>query len=476
MSDRSIPLAHESLRSSTPWRLKQLDSRRRPDHEHEHPTLGPETILHLQRQAGNAAVADLLAGGVSTLGRLVAVATQLLAKAIATGVEASENQLTDQLFWQEHPSLRGEKLQAGSPETLRWLRIRDTVVRPLLRTHPKPGQSEGSAPTTGASHRPAGMVPVDQVAAQSGGSTATAGGKSASTSDKYFVQDVGQYQDIDEAGKTRVWQYGSSGENICNMTSLTMGLVSMAGEAEVRTRIIALLRSKGMHAGAEVNLGSHRKPKWVPLDKALDDPKVAERIDLLDLVTAAAIGQHGTYQDVTLAGTIARIARESGLATKSESVSGQPKLETEKGRAMAAELLVSGKRVIVGTVNHYVYLIEVRGDGVIVHDPAGARVEPSLARPIFLHRNEVSDIAVEWSTLDSTRRERAVRRISTNAQAATIVNRLGEISAMAVTEHKSALAALAKEHRGDIAMGASNFYATNEFSENKLRLMVSLVS
>jgi hypothetical protein len=409
-------------------------------------------------------VTDLLTRGISTLVGLPDRADQLLSKLVASGVEAHENKLTDELFWAEHPTLRGEKLQPGSQDAARWLEIRETVVRPSLRARAKasPAASQGAAGAPGGP--PAGMVPVDVVAAQSGGGTA------ASTGDKYFVQDVGRYQDVDEQGKTRVWAYGSSGMNICNMTSLTMGLVSMAGEAEVRAKIITLLRSKGIHAGASVQVGG----KWLSLAEALDDPKVVDRIALLDLVTAAAIGGQGAYKTVTVPDTIARVARESGLAARSETVRGQPGLATAKGRNLAQEMLAAGKRVLAGTVNHYVYLIEVRADGVVVHDPAGARVEPSLKGPIFLHGGSASGIAYEWSRLDGARRERAVRRVSTNAEAAAVVNRLVEISAMDEAERKKALAALAKDHPGHIAMGASNFYAATEFAENQLRLMVSL--
>ena len=475
MSPPALLLAREPVRARVPWRRAQFRSHSGAQpYDLEHSTLGPETILRLQRQAGNAAVTELLTGGLSSFTNLAAVATELLSQALASGIEASQNHLTDELFYKEYPKLRGEKLHAGSPEAMRWLRIRDTVVRPMLRSHPKRATPDGSTPAAGESHGPAGMVPVDQVAAGSGGSSAggatMAAAKTASTGDKYFVQDVGRYRDVDEAGKPRVWANGSSGMNICNMTTLTMGLVSMHGEAEVRSKIIALLRSKGMHAGASVQVGG----KWLPLADALGDPKVADRIDLLDLVTAAAIGEHGNYQDVTVPGTIAHLARESGLATKAETVRGQPRLATEKGRALAQEMLASGKRVLAGTVHHYVYLIEVRDDGVVVHDPAGARVEPGLKGPVFLHGGTVRGIAREWGNLDSARRERAVRRVSTNAEVAAIVNRLAEIWSLEKNERESALTALAKEHSGHIATGPSNFYAASEFSENDLRLVVSL--
>lgn len=444
--------------------------RQRPEAlERKGPIPGHETILYLQRQAGNDAVTGLLTGGMSALGSLAALAAELLWKSVATGETMSENQLTNELFWIEQPSLRGEKLEAGSPGAVRWLRIRDAIVRPLLHSDLKTEAPQASGATQGPTAGPPGMVPVDQIAASSAAADSS-GAKGASTSDKYFVQDIGRYQDVNEKDQPRLWKYGSSGMNICNMTSLTMGLVSMAGEAEVRTKIIGLLRLKGMHKGAAVQIGG----KWVPLAEALDDPKIADRIALIDLVTAAAIGEEGEQKTVTVPATLARVARESGLAAKAETVRGQPQLATKTGRTLAREMLASGKRVIAGTINHYVYLIEVRDDGVIVHDPAGARVEPTLTGPIFLHGGTVNGIASEWSRLDAVRRERAVRRVSTNPVVAAIVNRLVEIWAMDETERKPSLAALAKEHVGHIATGSTNFYATSEFAENQMTLKVSL--
>ena len=462
VSDRSLVFAPDRSPQHRPVSRKANKTLGRAAGRYEHPNLERDTILRLQRQAGNEAVSGLLTQGMRAVGDLVNAGEQLLSSAVERGVAARENQLTDELFWLARPDLKGEKLAPGSPETMRWLSIRETVVRPLLRSRSKTPTESGWGPGPTAGAGPKGMVPVDQVAAASAGS--------ASVSDKYFVQDVGRYQDTDAKGAVRIWSYGSSGMNICNMTTLTMGLVSMAGEAEVRAKIIALLRSGGLHAGASVQVGG----QWVSLADALDDPKVVDRIALLDLVTAAAIGEGGNYQDVTVPGTIARVAKQSGLAVASESVRGQPRLATEKGKAMAQEMLASGKRVLAGTVNHYVYLIEVADDGAIVHDPAGARVEPKLKGPVFLHGGGARSVAREWSGFDTTRREAAVRRTSTNPDAAAVVNRLVEIWATPEAERNAVLASLVKDHPGHIATGARNFYATSEFSDHDLRLVVSL--
>lgn len=49
-----------------------------------------------------------------------------------------ENKITNEVFWQRHPSLRGIKLNAGSPAAVEWLRLRDQHVRPALARKPAP--------------------------------------------------------------------------------------------------------------------------------------------------------------------------------------------------------------------------------------------------------------------------------------------------------------------------------------------------
>ena len=436
---------------------------------------GLDTVLRLQRDAGNQAVAGWLAPALTELGQLVRDGERLLLEAVRSGEAVGENSLTDALFWLEHPRLRGAKLRAGTPAALRWLQLRDVVVRPLLRPRTGGGH-QGGAASTGAAIQPPGLQPAAQIAAEStagargqaAGAT-KAGASKAGTGDHYFTQDVGHYQDVNDAGKPRVWLYGSSGANVCNMTSLTMSLVSLAGEAEVRAKMIGHLRASGMHAGASVQVGG----QWVPLAGALDDPKIAPRIETLDLVTAVAIGTHGGYGDVTLASTIARVARETGLAT-AETATGPVHLADREVRAAAAQLLAQGTRVIAGTVNHYVYLVEVRDDGVVVHDPAGARVTPGLTRPIFLHAGAAGKIAREFLSMDGERRATAVRRVATNPPAAAVVHELPRIATLSEADRATALRALADAHPEHIATGALNFYANDEFAANDLRLRVTL--
>lgn len=55
--------------------------------------------------------------------------------------EADENKLTNELYYRRHEDARGIKLERGSPGAREWLQIRDTIVRPALR-------SNGSLSTT----------------------------------------------------------------------------------------------------------------------------------------------------------------------------------------------------------------------------------------------------------------------------------------------------------------------------------------
>lgn len=414
-----------------------------------------------QSSSGNRAVQRLLGGAASELvdlAMLTVEATRLLVTGLVGGAGAAvTNELTDALFWFAHPDLRGARLEPGTPEAQQWLTIRDSVVRPLL--HPKPGTPAADAHKAAV---PADLTPTDQVAAASGSAT------TAGTDDRYFTQDAGHYQDT-SGGTVRVRMYGSSAANVCNMTALTMSLVSIAGESELRTRLIGLLHTAGMHEGAQVQVGG----RWTPLATALDDPKIVARIETLDLVTAAAIGTSGGYGSVTKAATIARIANATGLATASEAT-GAIHLTDAKVRAKAAALLAAGTRVIAGTVNHYVYLLEVRDDGVLVHDPAGARVQPDLSGKLFLHNGSAAHLAREFLGFDAARRERAVRRLSQNPALTPLVDRLQATAAINGTDRAAALTALGKDFPGGHETGERNYYAAGEFAENDLRLRVTV--
>ena len=413
---------------------------------------------------GSGVVAAIGAAG------LVPAALRML---VAAG-QGDPNALTNLAFWAAHPELFGTKLQPSQPGfaqlSAEWIRLRDGIVR---AAHSASSAKQTAPTTTPATQSAPGTVPADVVAAESP-PPRVAGATQAGSGDKYFAQGAGHYQDVadtgEKAGQVRVWLYGSSGANVCNMTSLTMGLVSMAGEDEVRARMIGLLRTAGMHAGAQVQIGK----TFVDLAAALDDPRMSARIRTLDLVTAVAIGRHGSYKSVTDAGTIARVARDAGIATKAKEATGQIRFTNPAVRAKAAQMLADGTRVILGTVNHYVYLTEVRGDGVVVHDPAGARVTPGLKGYLFVHAGNGAAMAAEFLKMDAGRQAAAVRRVTTNPAAAAVINELPAVAALPKAQQAAAAAQVAAAHPGHVETGASNFYATSEFAENDLRLRVTL--
>jgi hypothetical protein len=86
---------------------------------------GLVSALHLQREAA--------AAHESSADELRATAEKVMVDAVALFGVVNENEATDQVFWLEHPDLRGEKLKAGTSEAQEWLRLRDAVVHPTLR-------------------------------------------------------------------------------------------------------------------------------------------------------------------------------------------------------------------------------------------------------------------------------------------------------------------------------------------------------
>jgi hypothetical protein len=418
--------------------------------------------------------AKAAAGGSGILAAIGAagLVTAALRLLVAAG-HGDTNALTNLAFWTNHPELFGTKLMPTQPNfaqlSAEWIRLRDGIVRAAHTA----SVGKSAAPATPATQPAAGTVPADVIAAESP-PPGPAGPARAGSGDRYFAQGVGRYRDVadsgEKAGQVRLWLYKTSGANVCNMTSLTMGLVSMAGEDTVRARMIGLLRTAGMHAGAEVQVGG----KWVGLAAALDDPRLSARIRTLDLVTAVAIGRHGVYKDVTEIGTIVRVARDAGIAPKAAAAKGNIRFTDPQVRARAAQMLADGKRVILGTVNHYVYLTEVRDDGVVVHDPAGARVTPGLKGYLFVHAGNGAAIASEFLKMDAGRQEAAVRRVTTNPAAAAVINELPPIAALPAAERAAAVARVATAHSGHVETGVSNFYATSEFKEHDLRLQVTL--
>lgn len=284
--------------------------------------------------------------------------------------ERNENVLTNEAFWAGHPELRGQKLAAGTPEAQAWLRVRDEVVRPALKTAvpPKPAAApvaSGGSAKDAKDAKPAAKPepkpePKDKEAAKP-----AVPGATASSDDKYYCQGDNSYDD-DEAN----WLNGSAAANTCNMTALVMALVSMAGEAKVREGLAALCRKKGSRAGAKIKAGTRSQL----VTTVLKTPALLALVQLEDLAIAAAVKSTDSYKGVTFLGTIMKIAKESGIASAARTAKEtEEDLWKPEAREAAKAALAKGQRVVCGTINHFVYLTEVRDDGIVVHDPAGLR-------------------------------------------------------------------------------------------------------
>ncbi len=376
----------------------------------------------------------------------------------------NEDQATDQVFWLEHPDLRGEKLQAGTPMAREWLRLRDELVRPAIQDlrkqlaaaskaspkpaaeQPKPAQS--SNPQAAATDRPAGK---------------------AGPGDTYLTQNYNTYKD----DQNSAWKAASG---TCNVTSLSMGLVSLTGsEQAVREKLADLLRREGMPAGATCQVGG----VYVLIADVIADPKLLAKARVQDLAAAAVLvqnlNQKGEHlNDLLSHGLLMQIATKIGLKAESHGKGwhGTDSLADPKLRTKVKEMLDQGTRVVGGTHNHVVYLVDARDDGVVMHDPAGARL--ALDAPWFLNSGEASGRWIS-ALFDAKRRETAVRRASTNPELQPVMQRLVEIAEMDKGPARTkATAGLGKEFPGFIAMGANNFYDVADIVELKATISFTL--
>jgi hypothetical protein len=91
----------------------------------QHPRETDEIVGFVQRSFGNAFTDEVLARPASV--DLNAAARQ----ALDAGVH-DENKLTNEVFWQRYPGLRGRRLTPGTPLSKEWLAIRDDVVRRVV--------------------------------------------------------------------------------------------------------------------------------------------------------------------------------------------------------------------------------------------------------------------------------------------------------------------------------------------------------
>src|SRR5262249_39717206 len=145
-----------------------------------------------------------------------------------------------------------------------------------------------------------------------------------------------------------------------------------------------------------------------------------------------------------------------------------------EARKQAKLRLDKGEQIIVHTPNHICYLVDATDDGVVIHDPAGARLSPEGA--MFIDSGTVSDLW-DWRWLprlkSATAQETARRRLSQNSAALAVVEQLIALTSLKGQEYKDAAKKLKSMHE-TIEMGADNFYAASECAAYNLGIAVDL--
>lgn len=394
--------------------------------------------------------------------------------------ERNVNSITDMVFYKVHPELTGKKLKAGSPEAQTWIWMRDTFVMPAVRAAPstiaarEPAQSHAQTeakteakpqaeakPQTETKPQPQPQQAAPQPApqpqpqqAQGGHEQSHAGG---GLDNVYRTQNDNQYM----AGGT------------CNMTSLTMALLSFADGDEMKVKQGAgiALKSLGKPLGG-IKLPSKQK---VDLLHAIDTPDLLAQIQIEDLLTTFA---NMKGWDVTNGNVILKVAKATGLVHGGDVSAFKHNLKDAKGRKHAADLLAGGNQVILGVQGgpgHYVFLRQVLDDGVIVHDPAGCRCQYDA--PFFVSSIQATD----WGLRGMMSRlgtpgwpDAARRRLSHNPAMLAIVEKL--IAARG--QHGKEQAATIKElATGEwLAMGETNFYNIADMARYQMDIRVEMTA
>jgi Domain of unknown function (DUF4157) len=282
----------------------------------------------------------------------------------------------------------------------------------------------------------------------------------------YLTQNLNTYSDAD----TGNWE---ALMGTCNVTSLSMALTSLAGEDVVRSKVAALLARRGVPKGATCVIQGKRQA----ISQVITNPDLVKQASLPDLVAAAAImvgpASLAWNKKLQSHAVLGQVAIDAGLATTAKEM--DKPLTDPKVREAAKELLDNGSRVVGGTQGHIVDIIDVLDDGVVIHDPAGARVSLSTPAP-FLYSTPKGRWESTWLSALSTddRRDTALRRAQTNPDIRPIVERLVEISKLTDKERSAGFTELRKQLPGFIAMGARNFYDLKDLKVYEATVAFSL--
>ena len=142
--------------------------------------------------------------------------------------------------------------------------------------------------------------------------------------------------------------------------------------------------------------------------------------------------------------------------------------------ARAKTLLAEGKRVIVGTVGHYVYLTAVLDDGILVHDPAGARVQVS-GTPKYLWPGSAAGKLGHWDGgLKGDLLPTTLRRVSHNAKVRAAFEQEAAALTLKGQARTDARNAVKQDHGGTLNTGENNFYSLDELDTYNCRIRVIL--
>ncbi|TNF32189.1 MAG: hypothetical protein EP329_11000 [Deltaproteobacteria bacterium] len=368
------------------------------------------------------------------------------------------NLLTDEVFFALFPWLRNVKLSPGSGEAKAWIEVRDKAAKPEL----KAAKDAPKKPEEKAEEKPAGggTTPAQDVPAEFHGN-----GQKAGTSDLYLTQNDNSYED----GEGN-WSK-NAGSATCNMTAVAMALVSIAGSEEVaKQAVAAYLKKRGMRKEATAKAGSKR----TSLKKIIDDPSLLAKVQLEDLCIAAAVAIGGSLDAVTMTGTMLKMAEKSGLVKGGKAYASTEKMKDPAVLARAKQLLAEGKRVIVGTVGHYVYLTAVLDDGILVHDPAGARVQVS-GSPKYLWPGKADSKLGHWDGgLKGSLLPTTLRRVSRNPQVHAAFTQEAAALELKGQAKSDARAAVKQAFPGTLNTGENNFYGLDELDTYNCRIRVIL--
>lgn len=188
---------------------------------------------------------------------------------------ATENQLTDRLYFRRHPDAEGTRLTPGSPAATEWLDIRQTVVRPALTSAPSPaGPTPTAVPLPTAEPGAGAGDPIQaaldagqdlfELAHQVGGSMIDAvadflgvGPETVQNADRQQPEVV---VDVPTDAPAPTHERGDAFKNqrdnksahveagvSCSPTSFTMALIDLHGgnEESVRARATELIKERG---------------------------------------------------------------------------------------------------------------------------------------------------------------------------------------------------------------------------------------